>query len=345
LKMAFRAQDLLALPVDPELVLGARNAIRTCLRVTPGDRVLLITDLRTLSVAGALASEAIAAHAQLACVVLEDHVAKRPTPVTPAIALDLLEECDIAIYAVYPQAGEITGRAQIINAAERHKIRYAHMVGITADIMKHGMRADYQAVDDISRQIISLARVTREVRVTTPAGTNLKARFDDNLNWVKTSGLITNEIWGNLPGGEVFTCPADVEGVFVCDATLGDHFSEKYGDLQDTPLRMEIEGGKLRGAQSKRRELAAEFERYCASGTNNHRVGEFALGTNIGVKHTINNLLQDEKIPGVHIAFGKTCPNQTGATWDATAHVDAIARDCDVWFDQRQIMSRGKYIL
>jgi len=74
-------------------------------------------------------------------------------------------------------------------------------------------------------------------------------------------------------------------------------------------------------------------------------VGEFALGTNIGVTGTINNLLQDEKIPGVHIAFGKTCPNQTGATWDATAHVDVIARDCDVWFDGAPIMARGKFLV
>jgi aminopeptidase len=343
--MAFRAQDLLALPIDQELLLGARNALRTCLRVTAGERVLLITDLRTLPVAAALASEVMALKAQIACVVLEDHVAKRPTPVTPAIAMDLIQECDVAIYAVYPQAGEITGRSQVVNAAERNRIRYAHMVGITPEIMKHGMRADYNAVDTISLRVQHLAKTTREIRVTTPAGTDLLARFDPTWRWVKTSGLITNDIWGNLPGGEVFTCPADVEGVFVCDSTLGDHFSEKYGDLKDAPLRMEIEGGKLKGAQSKKSGLAAEFEKYCSSGTNNHRVGEFALGTNIGVTHTINNMLQDEKLPGVHIAFGKTCPNQTGANWDATAHVDVIAKDCDVWFDDRQIMSRGKYLI
>jgi aminopeptidase len=343
--VTFRAQDLLALPVDPELRTGARNAVRTCLRVQPGERVLIITDLRTLPVAAALAAETQAVRGQLACVVIEDHVQKRPTPVTPAVALDLLEECDVAIYAVYPQAGEITGRAQVIYAAERNRIRYAHMVGITPEIMSHGMRADYDAVDAISRKVQDLARRTAEIRVTTPAGTNLLARFDPSLRWVKTSGLITNEIWGNLPGGEVFTVPADVEGVFVCDATLGDHFCEKYGDLKETPLKIHIEKGQIKGAQSKRPELAAEFERYCASGTNNHRVGEFALGTNIGVTKTINNLLQDEKIPGVHIAFGKTCPAQTGATWDATAHVDIIARDCDVWFDGQPVMAQGKFLI
>jgi leucyl aminopeptidase (aminopeptidase T) len=261
------------------------------------------------------------------------------------MALDLLEETDVAIYAVFPQAGEITGRAQVVNAAERNKIRYAHMVGITPEIMSQGMRADYDAVDAISRKIQTLAKTTREIRVKTPAGTDLLARFDQSLRWVKTSGLITNEIWGNLPGGEVFTVPADVEGVFVCDATLGDHFCEKYGDLKSTPLKIHIEQGKLRGAQCKIASLAAEFERYCASGTNNDRVGEFALGTNIGVTGTINNLLQDEKLPGVHIAFGKTCPNQTGATWDATAHVDVIARDCDVWFDGVPVMARGKFLV
>jgi hypothetical protein len=34
---------------------------------------------------------------------------------------------------------------------------------------------------------------------------------------------------------------------------------------------------------------------------HSERVGEFALGTNTGVTQMIGNLLQDEKVPGVHI--------------------------------------------
>jgi leucyl aminopeptidase (aminopeptidase T) len=43
------------------------------------------------------------------------------------------------------------------------------------------------------------------------------------------------------------------------------------------------------------------------------RVGEFAIGTNIGVHDVIGNILQDEKIPGIHIAFGNPYGAHTGA--------------------------------
>jgi leucyl aminopeptidase (aminopeptidase T) len=162
---------------------------------------------------------------------------------------------------------------------------------------------------------------------------------------VKTSGLITKEIWGNLPGGEVFTVPADAQGVFMCDATLGDDFYDRFGDLQRTPLKIEIANGYLVRATSDNRAVAKAFEQYCTVAENSDRVGEFAFGTNVALRDTIGNLLQDEKIPGVHIAFGRTCPTQTGATWDAKTHIDVIARDCDAWVDGLKIMERGRYLI
>ena len=38
------------------------------------------------------------------------------------------------------------------------------------------------------------------------------AEMSPQLKWVKTSGLITPDKWGNLPGGEIFTSPFSVNG-------------------------------------------------------------------------------------------------------------------------------------
>ena len=59
----------------------------------------------------------------------------------------------------------------------------------------------------------------------------------------------------------------------------------------------------------------------------------------------IGNLLQDEKIPGVHLAFGDPYGSQTGADWKSRTHVDVLTRECDVWIDQDQVISRGKYMM
>ena len=144
-----------------------------------------------------------------------------------------------------PMTGELGARKDIVGVVERRHIRYAHMIGVTPEIMQQGMRADYNMVDRLSEKLLQRMHSARSLTVRTEAGTSLVATFDAALDWVKTSGLISRRYWSNLPAGEVFTTPAKVDGTFVCDGTAGDHFCGKYGDLQSTPLVLEIQAGRL----------------------------------------------------------------------------------------------------
>ena len=78
---------------------------------------------------------------------------------------------------------------------------------------------------------------------------------------------------------------------------------------------------------------------------NSSRVGEFAIGTNTGLTHLIYNLLQDEKFPGIHIAFGSPLPGHTGAKWDSKAHVDGVLKSPTIYVDGEPIMIKGKFQL
>ena len=40
----------------------------------------------------------------------------------------------------------------------------------------------------------------------------------------------------------------------------------------------------------------------------------------------IGVLLQDEKVPGVHLAFGDPYGSQTNADWKSCTHVDVLTR-------------------
>ncbi len=231
----------------------------------------------------------------------------------------------------------------IVRVVERRQIRYAHMVGVTPEIMQEGMRADYHMVDRLSDKLRERMLRAETLTVKTEAGTSFSAHFDCHLDWVKTSGLISRRYWSNLPAGEVFTTPGTVDGRFVCDATAGDYFNGKYGDLQATPLVLEIIGGRLVHAECERKELEDEFWRYCHTDENSDRVGELAFGTNLGLTRMIGILLQDEKFPGVHIAFGDPYGSQTHANWKSRTHVDVLTRNCDVWIDQDQVIEKGHY--
>ena len=329
---------------DPELDPGARNAVFTCLAVQPGESCLLITDRETLPIGAALAAQFERATDRFRAFVLED-VAARPLDRFPPPIAEAMEEADVTCYAASARRGELCARMQMTEIVDRRRIRHAHMVAITPRIMTEGMRADFLAVDALSRWALERARRAREIRVTSPAGTDLRATFSPDLRWVKTSGLISPEAWGNLPGGEVFTCPADVEGVYVCDGVLGDWFAGVYGDLSESPLAIHVRDARVVGVECAREDLRRDFEAYVATDENSSRVGEFALGTNLAVRNVIGHILQDEKIPGVHIAFGHPYGEHTGAGWTSVTHVDAVGRDCDVWMDDLQVVLRGRYLV
>ncbi|MBV9280056.1 MAG: aminopeptidase [Chloroflexi bacterium] len=338
------ALDLDHLPYDPELIPGARNAVETCLAIGPAELLTLVTDLASREIAASLLAAARQVGCQVRCFVLEAE-APRPLARCPESILVAAEESDAVIYCVQPQEGEIGSRSQLVELVETCRIRYAHMIFITEEIMRQGMRADYHAVDALSTRVLESVHTAERIVVKSRAGTHIEATFASEIPWIKTSGLISRDYWSNLPGGEVWTVPADLNGVFVTDGAVGDYLCSKYGDISATPLTLEIEGSRLREARSDNAALLADFLAYCGAAANGDRLGEFAFGTNIGVTGMIGNLLQDEKVPGIHIAFGNPCPNLTGVSWTSATHIDAISRNTDVWADGRPIMAEGRFLV
>jgi len=234
---------------------------------------------------------------------------------------------------------------QMSDVVNKRHIRHGHMVNINRQIMMEGMRADFRAVDALSQRLVERARHGERITCRTPHGTDFEAEFSSKLKWLKTSGIITPEKWGNLPGGEIFTAPANTNGTFVVDGVVGDYLCRKYGDLDDTPLTIEVKDNRIVDLHSDHKELLEDFRAYTSTDENSNRVGEFAIGTNTACTRVIGNILQDEKIPGVHIAFGHPYAEHTGANWVSKTHIDCVGRDFDIWFDGEQVMQRGKFLV
>ena len=137
----------------------------------------------------------------------------------------------------------------------------------------------------------------------------------------------------------------NTNGVFVVDGVVGDYLCERFGDLRSNPLIIEVENNRIRALRSENRDLRDEFCAYTNTDENSNRVGEFAIGTNTACTHIIGHILQDEKIPGVHIAFGHPYAEHTGANWTSKTHIDCVGRDFDIWFDGEQVMRGGKFLI
>jgi leucyl aminopeptidase (aminopeptidase T) len=347
-KAAKGRTDLTAVPFPEQFREGARNAVTTCLRIQPDEKVTLITDRSCLAIAASIAVEL----EELGCIwnafVLEE-LAPRPLAGMPGEVLEDMESSQVSIFAVEVQPNELRSRMEMTDVVNRRRMRHAHMVNITPEIMTQGMRADFQAVDKLSQVVLDKVRKATYVRATTPAGTDLHAQMNPDYRWFKTSGIISTEKWGNLPGGECFTAPEEVNGVFVVDGVVGDFLCKEYGLLQDQPLTIHIEGNRIVRATSPNKKLEEDFWKYTHTDENSDRVGEFAIGTNIGVEAVIGNILQDEKFPGVHIAFGDPYGAHTGAKWKSSTHIDVVGLRFNIWLGnaegEEQIMRDGEFLI
>jgi aminopeptidase len=331
-------------PFDPELKPGAHNAVFVCLNIQPHEKVTVITDWACEEIAASLISELDTCGCTYRTFVLEE-MEHRPLLDMPETILRDLESSQVSIFAVQAQPNELRTRMQMCEVVNRKKLRHGHMVNIEKKIMLEGMRADFNKVDQLTLRVMNIVRNARTVRAKTPAGTDVTAQLTPEYKWIKTSGIISREKWGNLPGGETFTSPLEVNGTFVVDGVVGDYLCAKFGDIQKTPLTLEVRHNRLVGAHSENEELQEEFWNYTHRDENSDRVGEFAIGTNLALQNVVGNILQDEKIPGVHMAFGDPYGAHTGAQWTSSTHIDVVGRNFDIWADDRPIMSNGRFLI
>ena len=340
-----REQALDTLTFEERMQKGARNAIR-CMGVTAQDRVFIIADYARESIARRVAALALAEHADVTVRFLEHYGARPLTVFSDALRNDLLNaRPTVTYYIATAQPGEITFRLPLLPfLATELKVRHGHMIGIDEALMADGMCADYDEVFTLTNTIYELVRNAQTIHVTSAKGSDVTATFHKDWKWIPCHGRYHEQgKWGNLPEGEVFTAPATVDGVLVCDV-LGDYFSEKYGVLE-RPLIITVKNGYVTEVSSENNAVAREVREYLFSVPNGNRAGEFAIGTLTSLKKLVGNLLQDEKMPGLHVAFGNPYPQFTGADWDAKIHVDVIPSRCTIEVDGRVIMRDGEFTL
>ena len=67
------------------------------------------------------------------------------------------------------------------------------------------------------------------------------------------------------------------------------------------------------------------------------------------MERVIGNILQDEKFPGIHIAFGDPYGAHTGAQWKSSTHIDVVGLGFNIWLGdaegETQIMREGDFLI
>jgi len=332
---------------------GAEQAVKNCVRLQPGEKTVIITDHSAKHIASEIERfTQEVSPGKVKTFLMEDYGVRPDDGSNPLVFPEVIgaemADADVSFYCASGKKGELQSfRIPMINFVEKNaKLRHAHMPGINDTLMTTGMSVDYSKVQEMCGKVHDIVKGATRITVTNPAGTEFTAYFNTSWRWKVSDGQIRSVDWSNLPDGEVFTCVKEIpEGIIVVDGVLGDYFSEEFGLLADTPMTLEIKDSRVVNLTCANEKLRKEFATYMQQDENANRIGEFAIGTNIGLEKLVGNLLQDEKFPGIHVAVGHGYPEKTGSDWESRAHCDAVLKNTTIVVEDHLIMKDGTFTI
>lgn len=323
------------LPQEHEIAAG-RAVLHDCLAAKEGERVLVVFEDGHEDFAAALVMAADDVRADVDAV-------KVGVPLLPNLVEKLEKRLDACEVSVLVSSVSFPRDVRVVltqHGIERR--RHAHMLGVSDPILRQSLRADYRAVHELGERLVRVLESTYEIKVESPAGTDLRARRDLGCRWYNQGGLQHEPGWTNLPAGEVVTTPLTVDGVFVCDGGVWLTDGGTIDRLEARKVTLRFEHGSLvdvEGPEAARAAILADADGHAEG----RRVGQIAFGTNVGVLAPIGQHAQDVKLPGVHLVLGYSAPDATGASWNGGGMVTVLQRQESVWLDARQVIAKGRY--
>ena len=304
-----------------ELRAAAETAVRQCLALEADESCVIVTDDKRESIGEAL--YAVASERTDDAVIVryppgETHGSEPPAPVAAAMAGG-----DVVLAPTTKSLSHTRARTEANDAGAR----VATLPGITEDVFTTGLDADYESIaahcEDVREQVAGAA----EIRVTTPAGTDITFEIGDR-EWLSDTGIVHEPgQMSNLPAGEVFISPESADGTFVVDGTMRPH-----GLLDDGPqLTFEVEDGLVTHISDDKIRTTVEAAAEDV-GDAAYNLAELGIGTNVAVTDLVGSVLLDEKAGGtVHIAIGDNAG--IGGETEAPIHLDGILREPTVSAD------------
>jgi aminopeptidase len=343
-------------PPDADLAGAAAVLVRAPVRGRSGeclvnahDTFVLVADADSMGIALEVARAARDRGASPEIVRLDDRTSlppgarsARPRKVLPTSVRRALGRAQSMAYIASAPARERSMREQLTGLVATLKARYAYLPDITARAFVNGMRLDYKVVAGAGAALASQLDVARTIVTESPAGTKLRLDLAPNTRWIPRLGEILPGRSVAFPAGALFTTPAEVEGTFVADASVGEFFGAREGLLREKAVRFTVAGGRVVRVETPVAELQRDLEATLALSTNSNRVGLVALGVNEGVGGPTGDATVDCNMPGLHVFFGDPASRATGASWSARASFSACQAGSWVLVNGRPIVEAGR---
>ncbi len=340
-----RPSSMMRLPaIDFDVVNAARRILEGSLGLVPGEKVFLLLDRERAELGPALVETARSAGARCEMLVLED-IEPRPVHTLPEAVRAAVGDAQATVMLIGFQDGEQPMRLEFLELVRDLELRHAHMVGVTRRSMIAGFSVDPSRILDMTRVVRTRLRPDSALKLRTGAGSDMSVTLTPAHRWAEHVGVIRPGRWENLPSGELMTSPATVDGVFVCDASMGGHFGAAAGLMASTPVRLAIEASVVRSVSCPDRGLQREVEAFLRRELYADHVGTVVLGTNVGILSPVGELICDQNLPGLHIGLGTTFPEMTGAPFTTRSQLSLTCAYSDVDLDGAPLLRSGRYLI
>ncbi len=311
--------------------MAVRTVLRDCLRVEPGEEVLVICNPVTedLGALMRIEAEGDGAFATLAVISeLDSNGAEPPTAVAAAM---------IAADVVLAPTIQSLSHTYARRAANQAGVRIATLPGVTEDMLARLMNADMRALRRRGAALAAALHAGEEARITCRHGSDLRLGLEDRVPIADAGVLNEPGAFGNLPCGEAFVSPAEetAEGTLVIDGSIAG-----VGKVE-TPVELTVREGHLTDATGP--EGATLLELLTKHGPDGTNVAELGIGTNEEATLT-GNILEDEKILGTaHVAFGASAA--IGGGVQVPVHLDCVILEPTVEIDGQEVVRGGELLV
>jgi len=225
-------------------------------------------------------------------------------------------------------------------AAQQNGARGATMCEVTEDCLAAGgILADFEAADALGRRIGALMSKATEIRLTTPSGTDMRAKISNRPVQYETGLFREPGQFGALPNSELNISPIEgtSEGIFIGDVRV-----MGFGVVADEPVTIEVKDGEVakisgaKGAEYLETTLASFNDRTA------YNLAEFAVGLNPQARGYATNLEGLGKLGFAHHGIGSSYA--IGGEVKAPCHIDVIYKDASLELDGKLVMEKGRFL-
>jgi len=318
--------------VDIQKFKGAQKIIQVCANIQPDEKLLVLTDTKTLRVGELMATAALGVTNDVILAVCAPRNAHGEEP--PAHIVNAMRDSDVLIM---PLRYSMT-HASATKEARRNGTRVISMGDFDERMLESGgIEADFLEIAQTVRQVAEVLTKGKRAKVTTLRGTDLDMDISGRSG-ASEPGLSHEP--GSISGppnieANVGPLEGSTQGMLIVDGSIP---HPMLGVIRD-PISIRVKNGQVTeiagGVEADKLRLALS-----TMGEEIYNIAELGIGLNPCSTIT-GSMLEDEGAYGTcHIGIGDN--TSFGGKVKAKSHIDFIIRCPTIEIDGQIIEKDGK---